>query len=222
MEKKFSLAFSLIVIAELICTSYDSLMVYHYITKPAIVGMLLVFFWKQSAHLDKGVRHLTLVALIASWIGDILLIFETWHPELFMFGLIAFLIAHMFYILLFLKHRNRHKNPLVFIGLLLIYAGCLFYILKDGLNDMLIPVIVYMLVILGMSTTAFLRQGSVPKQSFLLVFAGAILFMISDSILALNKFYEPLVYSNISIMTTYALAQFLIVIGILKLTKKQR
>lgn len=221
-EKKFTILFSLILIAELICISYDTLTIYHYITKPAIVGMLLVFFWKHSEHIDKRIRNWTVVALISSWIGDILLIFEEWHPELFMFGLIAFLIAHIFYILLFLKHRNTNKNPLGFICLLLVYACCLFYFLKNGLNEMLVPVIIYMLVILSMSTSAFLRKGNVPKLSYTLVFLGAILFMLSDSILALNKFYEPLAYSNISIMITYALAQYFIIIGILKLSKGSR
>ena len=221
-EKKFTVLFSLIVIAELICISYDTLTIYHYITKPAIVGMLLVFFWKHSDHLDKRIRNWTVIALISSWIGDILLIFEEWHPELFMFGLIAFLIAHIFYILLFLKHRNTTKNPLGFICLLLVYACCLFYFLKNGLNEMLIPVIIYMLVILSMSTSAFLRKENVPKLSYTLVFLGAILFMLSDSILALNKFYKPLAYSNISIMMTYALAQYFIIIGVLKLSKGSR
>jgi uncharacterized membrane protein YhhN len=73
-----------------------------------------------------------------------------------------------------------------------------------------------MLVILSMATTAFLRQGNVVKNSFVLVFIGAILFMISDSILALNKFYQPLPFTNISIMFTYGFAQLFIVFGLLK------
>ena len=82
---------------------------------------------------------------------------------------------------------------------------------------MLIPVIVYMLAILSMSTSAFLRKDKVNILSYGLVFLGAIFFMISDSILALNKFHQPIPWSNISIMVTYAMAQYLIVIGVLKL-----
>nr|WP_321236830.1 lysoplasmalogenase [uncultured Psychroserpens sp.] len=221
-EKKFSAFFTLIVIAELICGSFNELTIYHYITKPAIIGMLLVFFWKHSEHLDKRLRHLTITALIFSWIGDILLMFVEWHSVLFMFGLIAFLIAHGFYILLFLKHRNTNKNPLGFICLLLIYAFCLFYLLKDGLGDLLIPVIVYMAVILAMATTAFLRKGNVQRLSYQFVFLGAILFMMSDSLLALNKFYRPIAYSNVSIILTYALAQYFIIIGLLRLSQASR
>lgn len=96
------------------------------------------------------------------------------------------------------------------------YAIGLFYLLKNSLGEMLIPVIFYIIVILLMAITAFLRQVKVSKISFVLVFLGAILFVISDSILALNKFYMPLSFSSISIMFSYALAQYFIVMGLLK------
>jgi uncharacterized membrane protein YhhN len=81
---------------------------------------------------------------------------------------------------------------------------------------MLIPVLIYMLVILTMAITAFWRNASVGKWSYVLVFFGALFFMMSDSLLAINKFHTALPLANVSIMLTYALAQFLIVFGILK------
>ena len=124
------------------------------------------------------------------------------------------------YVLLFLKHRNTDKSPFGFIALLLIFAASLFYFLKDGLGVMLIPVVVYMVVILAMSTTAYLRKNKANTLSYGLVFLGALFFMASDSILALNKFHQPIPWSNISIMVTYAIAQYLIVLGVLKLKDK--
>jgi uncharacterized membrane protein YhhN len=135
----------------------------------------------------------------------------------FTFGLVAFLTAHVMYILLFLKHRNKKNTPYGFIALLLVYGASLFYFLKDGLGEMLIPVAVYMIVILTMASTAYIRKNMVNTLSYKLVFMGAIFFMISDSILALNKFYQPIPWSNMSIIITYAIAQYLIIIGILKL-----
>ena len=81
---------------------------------------------------------------------------------------------------------------------------------------MLLPVFFYMLVILTMATSAYLRRDNVGKVSYNFVLIGAILFLISDSLLAVNKFYTPLAYSNISIMFTYAFAQLFIVFGLLK------
>lgn len=221
-EKRFSILFIAIVITELICGSISSLVYLHYAFKPAIVLSLLIYFWTQSKTISRTLRYLITAALLCSLLGDILLMFVDAGAHYFLFGLVAFLIAHILYVIAFLKHRNRSIQPFGFIALLLVYASGLFYLLKDGLNEMLVPVLVYMVVILSMSTSAFLRRGNVPSQSYLFVFTGAILFMVSDSILALNKFYMPLAYSNISIMITYALAQYAIVRGLLKLSQSSR
>lgn len=221
-EKTFSLIFCLIVIAELISGTIPALEQLHFVTKPAIVGSLLIFFWIKCKTLEKSLRLLISFALLFSLLGDVLLLFIDESPNYFLTGLIAFLIAHIMYVIAFLKHRNKALKPIGFVLILLAYGLGLIYVLKDGLNDMLVPVIIYMIVILSMASTAFLRQGKVSKPSFILVFVGALLFMISDSILALNKFYSPLAYANIGIMLTYALAQFSIVFGILKLSQKPR
>lgn len=215
-EKNFSLLYFSIVITELICGSIDSLNTLHYITKPAIVFSLLLFFYVNSKLLPKQIRMLTLLALTFSLVGDILLMFVEKAPLYFMFGLVSFLLAHVTYTIVFLKHRSPSKKPFGFILILLVYAFGLFYLLKNGLGDLLIPVMIYMIAILAMATSAFLRKKEIEKLSYQFVFVGAILFMVSDSILALNKFYQPIPYSNISIMLTYALAQYLIVIGLIK------
>ncbi|APY09283.1 lysoplasmalogenase [Winogradskyella sp. J14-2] len=218
-EKQFSILYSIIVLFEIITGSTRTLEIVHYIAKPAIVFSLMFLFIKTSGSISKSIKRITLLALGFSVLGDILLMFVDQSPHFFTIGLVAFLLAHVMYILVFLKHRNNQKPIIGFVILLLAYASGLFYLLKDGLGEMLIPVIVYMVVILSMATTAFMRKGKVNNLSYNLVFVGAIFFMISDSILALNKFYEPLPFSNISIMLIYALAQFFIVIGILKLKR---
>ncbi len=214
-EKSFSVLFFIIVIVELVFGSTESLSQLHYFSKPLILIALIVFFYKQSKHLNKSIRVITLLALMFSLIGDVLLMFVNKSANFFMSGLVAFLIAHIMYISVFYKSRNKTANKLPIIVILLIYASGLFYFLIDGLGEMLIPVLLYLLVILTMATTAFIRKRS-NKDSYKLVFIGAVFFMISDSLLALNKFYEPLPFSNISIILTYALAQYLIVLGILK------
>lgn len=218
-EKQFSILFFVIVLFEIITGSTESLQMVHYIAKPAIVISLVFLFIKTSEGISKSIKRITLLALGFSVLGDILLMFVDQSPHFFTVGLVAFLLAHIMYILVFLRHRNKQKSILSFVILLLVYASGLFYLLKDGLGEMLVPVIIYMIVILSMATTAFMRKGIVNSNSYNLVFIGAIFFMISDSILALNKFYQPIPFSNISIMLTYALAQYLIVLGILKLKK---
>lgn len=215
-ETTFSIIFGVIIITELLCGSIESLSLYHYFAKPAIVVSLIIFFWRESHLANASIRVLTLSALILSLAGDVLLMFVDRSAHYFMLGLVAFLLAHIMYILVFSKHRNPIKKftwPMAALG---IFALCLFLFLKDHLGEMLIPVVVYMLVILSMAITSFLREGKVSKMSYNLVVIGAVLFMVSDSILAINKFYGAVAFANVSIMLTYALAQYFIVLGIKK------
>ncbi|HLV69594.1 MAG TPA: lysoplasmalogenase [Xanthomarina sp.] len=215
-EKSFSLLFIFLLALEIASSSFENLQPFNYIAKPALLISLILFFWRQSSHLEKKLKLQISLALMFSLLGDILLMFTNHSEYFFMGGLLAFLTAHIFYVLVFLKQRNKSKNGVVFMGLMMVYGALLFYFLKSGLNNMLYPVIIYMVVILSMATTAFLRQGQVVKNSYILVFVGAILFMVSDSVLALNKFYQPLPFTNFSIMFTYGFAQLFIVLGLLK------
>ncbi|MGD0341839.1 MAG: lysoplasmalogenase, partial [Bacteroidales bacterium] len=70
--------------------------------------------------------------------------------------------------------------------------------------------------ILTMLVAAINRYGNVRKPSYILVLCGAILFVLSDSLIALNKFGFPFIFSSIAVMSTYIAAQYLIVAGILK------
>lgn len=222
IEQKFTAIYTVIVLLELISRNFIELETLHYFAKPLIVLSLLIFFFSQSQHINKTIKTLMVLALMFSIIGDVALLFDGIKPIYFIVGLAAFLLAHVMYVLVFLKQRDTKKNPLGFILLMLLYAALLFYLLKDGLGDLLIPVIVYMIVILCMSTTAFLRLKHNNKPSYNWVFIGGILFMISDSILAIDKFYQSFNLSSIGIMLTYALAQYCIVIGILKWNSNSR
>lgn len=213
-ERLFAILFCMVLIFEMY--SAMEAPVLHYFAKPALLISLISFYMFQSQHIDPHIRKLTTGALVFSLLGDILLMFVDQSPHFFTAGLVSFLTAHVLYILVFLKARNRAKKPWLFLTILIVYGCSLFYVLKDHLGVMLLPVFFYMLVILTMATSAFLRKGSVRVLSYNLVLSGAILFLISDSLLAVNKFYEPLAYSNISIMFTYASAQIFIVFGLLK------
>ena len=215
-EKSFTFIFTLIVLLELITNQFESLSQWHYAFKPMIVMSLIVYFLMHSKILDKTLKYLMLMALICSVGGDVFLMFDDQNPNYFIMGLIAFLLAHVMYILVYLKQRNTKRKPLPFILFLIIYATGLFCLIKDGLGAMFIPVIIYMFVILTMATTAFLRKGSVSIQNYKWVLLGAILFLISDSLLSVNMFYKPIAFANVLIMVTYAFAQYFIVLGILK------
>jgi uncharacterized membrane protein YhhN len=189
-----------------------------YVFKPAILLSLTAFYLAEAA-----IHHrLFLLALFFCWLGDVLLMF---HGQLyFMLGLGAFLIGHACFIFTFRQLKWPQGKELLptqrvrFIFPIILAATGLVAVLYPTLGALQIPVIVYAVVIMFMAITALLRLGFTNQASFSWVFVGAILFMISDSVLAINKFHTPFTGASVIIMVTYASAQFMIVKGILKHT----
>lgn len=167
-----------------------------------------------------------LSALFLSWIGDCILLFSDKGELYFIFGLVAFLIAHILFIVLFTKQKseNKHfKNVLFWIGFMAVigYLVSMLSILLPTLGDLKIPVCIYALTISIMLKMAIKGALSWKNNSKYLVLVGAIFFVASDSILALNKFHSPIASASYSIMITYLMAQFCITKGILDLNQKE-
>ena len=131
----------------------------------------------------------------------------------FMFGLGSFLITHLFYIFVF--SRNRLKvNILARISFLL-FSGIMLFVLQHNINGtLIIPIIIYMITITIMAISASERDTN--SQSYRLVLMGAILFVFSDTLIAVDKFVLPIAFPTFLIMGTYIFAQYLIAIGFLK------
>jgi uncharacterized membrane protein YhhN len=105
--------------------------------------------------------------------------------------------------------------PVIFYGVVLVF------LLYDHLDGMRLPVIIYAIVILTMLIAAINRYEKAGGLSFILVLAGALLFVISDSLIAVNKFGFPFRFSDVADMTTYIAAQYLIVTGVLKQSEEK-
>ena len=191
--------------------------------KPFLLPFLLLSVYFQERF---STKKILLTALTLSWVGDIILMFADKGELYFIAGLIAFLLSHISYIILFSKQLkiNLKKSKIIFwVGVTAIafYLIVIMLILLPSLGDLKIPVFVYALTIsimLLFALKGFLNWQK-PANSYILI--GAIVFVASDSLLAFDKFYAPLQYSSLLVMATYLLAQYLIVIGILKLNKKK-
>lgn len=167
-----------------------------------------------------------IAALVFSWIGDVILLFTDLGEIYFILGLVAFLTAHIIYCILFNRQnkiRKKQNKSFFVIGSILIalYLIGMVSVLMPHLGELEIPVTVYASVISIMLLFAFNGFLVWEKPGNFLVFLGAFFFMISDSILAVNKFYIPIPKSSFFIMLTYLLAQYLIVVGVLKLNPKK-
>ncbi len=187
--------------------------------KPFIIPLLSISVFLSG---KMEFKPLLISALFFSWIGDVVLLFANQGVIYFIIGLVSFLIAHLFYIILFSKLQKvttiKYKR---FIPLVLLYLFGFLSFLWDKLGGMKIPVIIYALVISTMLLVAIRGYFTWNSKSGKLLLIGAIFFVLSDSILAINKFYIPIYLSSFWIMSTYITAQFLIVKGVLNLNSKQ-
>ncbi len=194
-----------------------------FISKPLILVSLSLYYYFSTDRENRSVSFL--LGLFFSLAGDVLLM----DPSNFVLGLVAFLLAHIMYILAYRQHRHEESTDelrgiqRIRLAFPIILAGTgLVVVLFPVLGALQIPVLIYSAVITTMVLTALFRYGKTSSQSFWLVFMGAILFMISDSILAVNKFLEPVSRSGLYIMITYIAAQYLIVSGIVKHSEEEQ
>jgi uncharacterized membrane protein YhhN len=174
------------------------------ITKPLPV-LSLLFLLKP----DSKFRKLIYIGFLFSLAGDILL--ET-ADSLFVFGLGSFLVAHIFYIMAFWKRKTVNAAGTAF--LLFIFGSGYYYFLFPDLQQMAIPVLVYIIVILIMVWSSFVQRKYDRHARF--AAWGALFFMFSDSLIAYTKFHAPVEYSRYVIIITYWLAQYLIFYSALK------
>ena len=190
-----------------------------YAVKPLIMIWMSVYFMlyrKKGAFVAP-----VLLAFFFSWAGDIFLMFSD-RDELFFFaGVGGFFFAQLSYIFIFIRFSEKgvkgyvQKNP--WISLFFVaYVAMMLVLLFPGLEGTMKPVItIYALSLMFMSMMALNRSGRVGILSFKLTFAGSLLFMLSDSMIAYDKFHSEIPLAGFLIMLTYMAAQYLIMRGLI-------
>ncbi len=186
------------------------------VLKVASIGLLVVF--ASASHLRS---KLLILALAFSAAGDLFL--EIRHLggfdqlRLFLLGLLAFLIAHVFYVALFVKNRlasGAARGSVVIAVNLLACAAVTLAILWPGLAEMRGPVLGYSAVLTAVAIAAQFTRYSRR------VAAGALLFFASDTMLAMDVFGHPFRGARALVWVTYFAAQFLITTGVLATPKR--
>ena len=212
------LLFALIVIIELIGRFVDNISL-EYPVKPLIMIWIAVFFLLNRQ--KKEFTRPVLLAFFFSWLGDILLMLSGRNEMLFYAGVGGFFFAQIFYIYTFTVYPNSNvkgliqKKPLL-IFYFLAYLAAIYGFLYSDLDHMMKPVIlIYAISLIGMSLMALNRKGRVQKGSFILVFLGSILFVLSDSMIAIDKFHTEIPMAGFLIMITYISAQYMIMRGLI-------
>ncbi|MBC8258933.1 MAG: lysoplasmalogenase [SAR324 cluster bacterium] len=175
-----------------------------YFFKP--ITMLLIVIMGVGLLPEKlGWYHIALlVGLLFSICGDVALM---WPSDKFLLGLVSFLTAHVFYISGLLSGLEFAFTWYVWPPLLLV--GVLMFLkLRSGLGNMQVPVLVYILTILIMGGIAWERHLQLVLSQTLFAVCGASLFLISDALLAWNRFQMKFKSAQLFILSTYYAAQW--------------
>ncbi len=217
-----NLVFILIIIGEM-TAAVLGMRTLDFIFKPMIMLWIGGYFFLYAVKAGPVIGRLAFGAFFFSWMGDILLMFSSNNFLFFMLGLVSFLLAHIFYIFLFLQtirmtgKTGYLKRHFLWLSGYLIYGVVFYAFLFSRLDNMLrMAVFVYLTAILSMSALALHRKETSSIISFRLVFASSLFFIFSDSLIALNKFLLAVSYERILVMSTYVLAQYLIMRGLLQ------
>ncbi|GBU28145.1 YhhN-like protein [Treponema sp. R8-4-B8] len=208
-EPKFFFLIALGVVSLVyIITLFFKESVFQFILKSCLVPFILaVYISGPNKHL------LTIIlALVFAWLGDVLLI-KINNPFFFKFGLASFLIGHIFYIITMFSYAmplDHFPILIISVAAAVCYGIIAFKMVKPS-PEMKIPVIAYETIILIMVISAlqlFLAHGS---WFGILIFAGSLCFLASDTMLALVTFRKKPLF--VYVMITYIAAQLLITLG---------
>lgn len=173
------------------------------------IPALMLAAWILSQNFNGKV--LVVAAFTFCALGDMLLALP--FEQSFLTGLSAFLVGHLLFTCFFVKWCYWTPNKSIWLAILggsVIAAASL---ILPAAGDILLPVAAYILVITAMSASAILAA----KNHRILIF-GAIVFMVSDLLIGINKFVVPIPFEHLAIMLSYYLALYCLAIGIVKRT----
>lgn len=193
-------------------------------TKPLLMPLLAAWLLVSTlGSMGRPLRRWWLAGLLLSALGDTLLMFtgRSSGGSFFLMGLGAFLVAHSCYIAGIWtetsgKRGFLHQKP-VFLLLGLAYlTGLLTWLWPDVPPAMRLPVAAYATVLLTMALSVTHWRDGLARPVFVLMMAGALLFVLSDTLLAINKFGHPFSVARMAIMATYIVGQWLMAQGVVR------
>lgn len=194
-------------------------------TKPLVMPSLLLWtvLRARGATLSEVRRGGLYAALVFSTLGDVFLIPGT--PATVLLGIAAFGLAHVSYLvaLLRLRHIRESVRSLEVLGVLAFaaYVYILYGLIRGGMTpELRVPLAIYTVLVVGTGVGAFLRLVARGDRASGLILAGAVLFLLSDSLIAVRRFGHKLPFAEVVVMATYIVGQFLIARGATEQTRE--
>ena len=207
----FALSFSALLAAiAAIWTDYRGPRLLVYIYRPLTMFFIISLVSRANNPLSAAYKVLILGGLALSLCGDVFMMLK---KKRVMEGMLSFLLAHLFYIAAFLVGAKPRFTALLVLPFL-IYAAVMLLVIFPSLGKMRLPVAIYILAIMVMAALAAGRYIQIRDTKAILAFSGAVLFVISDSIWAINRFVKPFKAAQAVILSAYFAAQWLIAMSV--------
>ncbi len=175
--------------------------------KPLTTLLVIAHAWQRGADAPRQ-RRLILLGLALSLAGDVALL---WPQRGFLPGLVAFLLAHLAYIAAFCVPVRLAARPVAFAAYALVALAILTPLWPGIPGALRAPVVAYVVCLAAMAAqalvwwrTSTLADAGLARRAAL----GGLLFMVSDGLLATNKFAAPLPLAALWILASYWLAQW--------------
>ena len=187
------------------------------IFKPLIILSLISLYY--STVIERNNWYL--LALFFSFLGDVFLLDKNGY---FLLGIGSFLITQILFIKLIISQLRKVRAHHIIITLLpfVVYFTVLISTIKENLSEFFIPVVIYGITISFFGMVSLLNYFINKSKNSAVLLIGAVLFIASDSMIALNKFHEPRIVYPVAIMITYIFAQYLIYRFMRNLNKKSQ
>ncbi len=183
----------------------------HWLCKPLATGLILLLVWRTDAPVSLRYRRWIAAGVVCSLMGDVLLMLP---HDLFVPGLLAFLLGHLCFLGAFLGD-SRFASPPPLLLVSLGFGAFNLWLLWDSISATLrVPVIVYVVVLASMAGQALVRarvfvlRADPQAHAATLAAAGALVFMLSDCLLAWNRFHGAIPLSSLWVLSTYYLAMW--------------
>jgi uncharacterized membrane protein YhhN len=203
--------------AQILGDSFHNL---QFATKVCLLPTLMLFLAAQSFSKEtSNTKWLIMIAMFGSFLGDVLLTYE----NLFIVGMVAFMMTHVFNILMFNKINNIANTKsfkfYLFTILLVLFCVSIYMVLNKSMGTLIYPILVYMALICSAALMAIHAGANSREQliSQIFWFPGMLFFISSDAILAFNKFdwsiHHPIKNIGLVTMLTYGIAQLLLAKG---------
>ncbi|MBU3916954.1 lysoplasmalogenase [bacterium] len=194
----------------MVCFAYFDMMPQAFFMKPLTMCLIITIALLTETQAGSNYKNFVLAGLVFSLVGDILLL-----PSIKQFtpGLLAFLVAHLFYIAAY-KTDLKTRFSIWILTPLILHGGVLVYLLLPSLRSMKWLVLIYMGIVLVMSWQIGVKWLQTKNNWLLLAFVGSLLFIISDTLLAISRFIVKFELASLFIIMTYFCAQLFIALSV--------